>query len=108
MRLRCSLLALALAACGSDTDSQCTSAMTYQTVGAPYLASWCTGCHSADLPASMRRLAPTSVNLDNVDDVRALRDRVTTVIGTGQMPPEGGPSADEKQLMLTWLGCGAP
>ncbi len=107
MRLPSSLLVLVLAACGTDADTQCATT-SYSTVGEPYIASWCRGCHSADLPASMRQLAPAGVNFDTLADVRAQLASIQTSIANGTMPPEGGPSAQDTALMMTWLTCGAP
>lgn len=108
MRLPCSVLAVALAACGTDSDSTCTSAITYSTVGQPYMESWCNGCHSADLPPNMRQLAPANVNFDTLDEIRGQLLPIQMTIQTGTMPPEGGPNAQDQMLVLQWLGCGAP
>ncbi len=108
MRSRSSLLLLAIvAACGTDADTQC-AATSYSTVGEPYLASWCRGCHSVDLPPGMRQAAPVGVNFDTLADVRAQLLPLQTSIANGTMPPEGGPSAEETAMMMTWLTCGAP
>jgi hypothetical protein len=113
MHSRSSLLALALvlaSACGTDSHTTTCQAsyLTYDNFGEPYLASWCRGCHSSDLPANMRQLALADINFNTLADVRAQLGPMQSVIATGAMPPEGGPSADEQQLMMQWLSCGAP
>jgi uncharacterized membrane protein len=103
--------ALALAAvvgCGVDTAQECTeSDLTYATFGAGFMASWCRSCHGA--AQSMRQEAPEAVNFDTLAEVRAQRLRVlqrTSIDRT--MPPAGGPSTAERELLAEWLRCGAP
>ena len=53
--------------------------------------------------------APTDVNFDTLAQVRTRADRIRIRAGTGTtMPPAGGPSADERALLVEWLACGAP
>ena len=110
MRLPCELaLCALLAACGDDVDRQCaTSSATYDTVGKPYIESWCRGCHAADVPITMRQNAPLDVNFDTLADVRTQLVPIATTIENATMPPEGGPSAADNARMLQWLDCGAP
>jgi uncharacterized membrane protein len=109
MRWPCSV-ALAVAACGSDVDPSCrTSTLTYDTFGAPFMASWCNGCHSAALDPGMRQDAPYGINFDTVTEIRAQWLAIAqTTIDLETMPPEGGPSPDERALLGAWLRCGAP
>lgn len=113
-------LGLALAACGTDTGppggddapapTPCeTSHLDYRTFGEPFLLDWCTGCHAAAIPAAMRQMAPIDVNLDTLDSVRRLQDRITARAtgAAATMPPAGGPSAAERALLAEWLACGA-
>lgn len=107
---RVALAALAaLAACGSDIDPACrSSTLDYQTFGAPFVTSWCRGCHSVDAPAGMRQLAPLGMNFDTVDDVRAWSAQiVVSTVDLRTMPPAGGPSDGERALLADWLACGA-
>jgi len=111
MRSRCSAIVLALAAlaaCGDDVDPSCDSTVTYQTVGEPYLANWCLGCHSVDVPPGMRQQAPVGMNFDTVDEVRAQLISLESVTLQQTMPPEGGPADAERTLWMQWLSCGAP
>lgn len=94
------------AACGNDTRVECTdSPLTYQTFGEPFVANWCRGCHSEDLIPTMRQDAPLDVNLDTLDEVRARRKQILEM--GDQMPPNGGPSDEERVLLREWLTCGA-
>ena len=108
MRLLCSLVLLA--ACGDDRTPSCEqSQLTYQTFGAPFMTSWCNGCHSAGLPANMRQLAPIDINFDTLGEIRAQAFTiVNTTTDLRTMPPEGGPSDAERQLLSQWMSCGAP
>jgi len=114
-RRRAGLLSLALcvagpAACGSDTDPACDrSYLRYENFGAPFLVSWCRPCHSAQLPPDLRQDAPLDVNFDTVEDARSWAHRIVLTTGSGgTMPPAGGPSDDERALLVEWLRCGGP
>ena len=108
MRLLCSLLVLA--ACGDDIDAQCASSqLTYQTFGEPFMASWCNGCHSAGLPPNMRQAAPLGVDFDTLDEIRTQAIAIVrTTTDDRTMPPEGGPTDADRQLLASWVRCGAP
>lgn len=98
------------AACGADTDRTCAqSYLRYDNFGAPFIVNWCRACHSADTPPGMRQQAPDDVNFDNLSEIRrwSLQIRLTSGQG-GSMPPAGGPSDDERRMLVEWLGCGAP
>jgi uncharacterized membrane protein len=100
----------ALGGCGTDTDPDCVrSFLRYDNFGAPFMANWCRSCHSAALPADMRQQAPVEINFDSVSDVRQWQtaiERSTTQ--TALMPPAGGPSFAEREMLVEWLRCGAP
>jgi uncharacterized membrane protein len=103
-------LAVAAAGCGNDLDETCaTSYLTYETFGAPFMTSWCRGCHSRNLPEELRQQAPPNVDFDTREDVRRFSHRVRARAGAGRsMPPAGGPSEAERALLVEWLRCGAP
>ena len=83
--------------------------MTYETFGAPFVLDWCRGCHSAQLHPSMRQDAPLSVNFDSLVEVRTHAARIRELAGaTAQMPPRGGPSPEERDLLVEWIDCGTP
>lgn len=115
------VLLVALAACGNDSqarpdafdDRRCeTTFVDYATFGRPFLLDWCTGCHSSSLPPLMRQGSPPDVNFD--DHAAALRwgerIRARAVVGEDgeapTMPPAGGPSEEERQLLAEWVDCG--
>lgn len=98
--------------CGHDTVLQCDqSFLRYDNFGALFMANWCNACHSAQLPPDMRQEAPPDVNFDTLDEIRAQSRSIKLTSGDGQtatMPPAGGPSADERAMLVEWLHCGAP
>jgi uncharacterized membrane protein len=105
------LSALVAAGCGVDTEPPpCPETLvTYETFGAPFLISWCRGCHSSELTGAMRQRAPSGVNFNTVEDARDHAARIAVRAGPGgTMPPVGGPSPDERMLLVEWIGCGAP
>ena len=116
---------LVLAACGAEDpepapvsgfttvwERPCPedSIVTWQTFGAAFVRTWCTSCHSADLPEGMRRDAPLDVNLDTAGGVRRNLERVWSQAADGNavMPPLGGPDRAERERLGEWLACGAP
>lgn len=107
-------IAIALLGAGceekAELSEECAqSGLTYQTFGEAFLVSWCRGCHSRELPEDMRQMAPLDVNFNTLDDVRDRRGRVGFLVSEARtMPPAGGPSMEERALMMEWLSCGAP
>ncbi|MBK7535228.1 MAG: hypothetical protein IPI49_07600 [Myxococcales bacterium] len=87
-----------------------TSYLTYQTFGAPFLTTWCRGCHASALPLDMRQGSPPQINFDDAEAARSQRARILarSVGEAPTMPPAGGPSAAERALLEEWLRCGAP
>jgi uncharacterized membrane protein len=100
----------ALSACGDDTDVQCgPSFLRYDNFGSPFIVNWCRSCHSVDLPPDMRQDAPDDINFDTLDEIRAWSFQIKLTTGEGDtMPPAGGPSANERAMLVEWLRCGAP
>lgn len=99
-----------LGACGNDSNPECeASFLRYGNFGSPFLANWCRACHSATLPPDMRQQAPDDVNFDTLEEIRAWSIRIDRTAGAGAtMPPAGGPSAAEREMLTEWLRCGAP
>ena len=86
--------------------------LTWKSVGAPFVQTWCVGCHSVAVKGDDRNDAPNSVNFDTRDLVAAQAELIDFVFeGKGPtMPPKGepAPSAKEVETFLLWLDCGAP
>jgi uncharacterized membrane protein len=81
--------------------------LDWDSVGAPFVYTYCTGCHSAT--TADRGGAPVTVDLDTYEGVVGWLDRVRVRAVTLQnMPPTGGPPDDELAVFGDWLRCGAP
>ena len=121
MRSWLSIALLVVAACGNDVgvppdqpdpptdpDACETSYLSYGNFGAPFVTTWCRGCHASGIPAGMRQKAPIDVNFDTEADVLAQAERIRAR-ATGAkpgMPPAGGPTAEERALLAEWIDCG--
>ena len=84
--------------------------LSWENFGDPFFRNWCTGCHASTLPEDDRRDAPIDVNFDSLDSVRGKLDHIWLLAADGNrtMPPAGGPSHAERELLGEWLACGAP
>jgi hypothetical protein len=108
--------AAVIAACSDPVEQSSTAALcgssqdlTYENFAGPFFLSWCTGCHSSDLPEGARQKAPLGINFDSLDDIRKHREIILArAVNRTDMPPAGGPSQEERALLGEWLGCGAP
>lgn len=105
---------LLLGGCGSSaTVSSCPTGgtqLTYQNFGKGFMEQYCTRCHSTALTGSARQKAPTDVNVDTVEGVRASAGEIEhETVSRGSMPPNGTmPTSTERQQLSEWLACGAP
>ena len=117
MRANLTIIAFSLWACGNGTSSESlsgsdpceTTTATYETVGAPFLSTWCTPCHHSDLEGDERAGATVTVNLETYDLAIMHLDRIEArALGAAPtMPPAGGPSSDDLERFAFWLECGA-
>lgn len=102
------------AASSSDTgvsgDTCETQPWSWQNTGEPFMRTWCTQCHHRDLPAEQRQGAPADVNLETYDDFQAWSERIEARVWTdaAPMPPAGGPTEEELEILAEWMDCGAP
>ena len=95
-----------------DTSS-CEDVYTWTTVGAPFVTTWCTPCHSPELlDTADRQGAPLNVVIDSPQTVRQWASVIALVIRSEdedvRMPPAGGPTEEELLAFEEWLDCGAP
>ncbi len=92
-----------------DTDIECSDLVTYETVGEPFLLTWCTPCHSSTLSEEERQEAPLELNFDTYAGTFAELEEIFEEAVEGEdMPPAGGPTPEERQLFGEWIVCGAP
>lgn len=97
---------------GSLDERPCPedSALSLEDFGAPFMLTYCTGCHHSALAADERAGAPLGLDFDTLAGVRAHADRIWARSGdqNDTMPPVGPPPADARARLGEWLACGAP
>ena len=93
-----------------EEDESCSDHITYQTVGKPFMTTWCTPCHNSNLPEEERAGAYTYADFDDYEQVLSHSDRILARIQdvAYPMPPTGGIPEDTLERMVTWLECGMP
>ena len=106
------LALLGLAGCAPEAEDTAGCAhdppLTWENFGHAIVTRHCLGCHSALLPEERREGAPAGVDFDTYGDVLAWAERIEAR-STGEgasMPPGGGPTAPERELLAEWLSCG--
>ena len=94
----------------AEVDECAEMVWTYENVGAPFMTTWCTACHSSDLDSQYRAGAPDTVNLDTLEDVRQWNERILARVFNqdSPMPPAGLPAEEDLLRLEEWLLCGAP
>ena len=102
----------------ADSGAACGAELSWDLVGAPFMYTWCTMCHSPlledpDTGSDLNRQgAPEYLNLTLYDDVvpylALIEARVFPAEGVLPMPPAGGPTEEELAHFQAWLDCGAP
>jgi uncharacterized membrane protein len=104
----------ALGCSGSNaTDSTCPPAtdLSYETFAQPFMENYCTGCHSSTLTGSARSGAPAGYNFDTLEGIRLRAQAIDETAAAGPsavntyMPPNGGPSEEERRKLGQWLAC---
>ncbi|MBL8973019.1 MAG: hypothetical protein JNK56_20700 [Myxococcales bacterium] len=86
------------------------SILSSENFGAPFMLTYCNGCHSKGLAADERADAPLGMNFDTLADVRTHAPRIwlRAADHNASMPPYGAPAQDERTRLGEWLACGAP
>jgi uncharacterized membrane protein len=99
-------------AAGSEATSKasCEGApiVTWDNFGAGFLNENCDSCHASTVTDAARNDAPEAVSFDTKEEVWVWAEDILRM-ATGeqpQMPPEGGPSDDDRVRLFWWLGCG--
>ena len=84
-----------------------TPPLTWANFGQGWMDKHCVGCHSSLLREDQRNGAPVGVDLDTWEDAVLWGDRIAarSVGDDADMPPGGGPSAEERRLLEEWLEC---
>lgn len=92
---------------GLDCDARATP-VDYGSFGQGFLDAYCVACHSSQMAGSDRLGAPEDVNLDTFSDAQLWADRIwarTAEPEVVTMPPGGGPTDDDLDLLREWLVC---
>ena len=91
-------------------DDLCSEHINYQTVGKPFLTTWCTPCHNSNLPEGERAGAYTYANFDDYEQAQSHSSRILARIQDTAypMPPAGGVPDDVLARMIGWIECGMP
>lgn len=106
-------LLLAPACAEEEGDPLCDREvpLTYESWGMSFMDTHCNGCHSSITSPAQRRGAPPGVDLDTYGGVlqwvERIDDRVILAAEEerSQMPPGGGPTAEELDMLHEWLQC---
>lgn len=102
---------------GPSTGTTCppTSTLTYANFGQPFMADYCTRCHSSTLSGAARMGATAFHDFDTQLGVQQVGDHVDQTAGSGPdatntaMPPNGAkPTLAEREMLAEWVACGAP
>jgi len=111
---------LLLSGCGGgkETGTLCPTGgttLTYQNFGQTFMGTYCLRCHNEALTGSARKDAPSDVNFNTLEQVRAEASEIDEQAGAGtdvtneEMPPDGEqPSVEDRRKLAEWLACGAP
>jgi uncharacterized membrane protein len=103
---------------GTATGATCPttgSTLNYQNFGQGFMTAYCTRCHSSALTGASRQSAPSGLDFDTVNGVRANRDLIDLHAAAGPdavnsaMPPSAPTPTDaDRRRLGEWLACGAP
>ena len=87
-----------------DTSACADPAPTWDTWGDAFFAQWCDSCHASTSPN--RYGAPEGVAFDSQEEALAWADRIEArVLVEATMPPGGGLTDEELDLLAAWLQC---
>jgi mono/diheme cytochrome c family protein len=79
--------------------------LTYQSFGQAFFTTHCTSCHAAASGMAGASSFPFETQAQIQAEIDDIYERAG---GTNQnMPPNGGPTPDERQQLAEWLSCGA-
>ena len=89
----------------------CNDAVTWDSWAHGFFLNWCTSCHSSALVTEEeRQKAPLAMNYDTYAGVVKSADKILYRAVTAEpkylMPPIGGPSDEEGEVLRLWIECG--
>ena len=115
--------ALVLASCSDEekesgegvaTGATCPSGftLTYENFAQPFMATYCTRCHSSILSGNARNGAPLGHDFDTENGILVVAGHVDEFAAAGPngvntaRPPDGAkPSEAERRQLGEWLAC---
>lgn len=86
-----------------DTATSDCAAVSYTNVGEPFMTQYCIGCHGT--MSANRQGAPNDVTLDSLENIEEHIEAIRGEIVLGDMPPSGGVTPENIELMVQWLDC---
>ncbi len=91
--------------CGGTGDLECETAVTYESFGQGFLEESCQPCHSSS--SANRYGAPEAIFFDTREVVFEQLDEIyrVTLSEAADMPPSGGITELDRELLELWLGC---
>jgi hypothetical protein len=95
----------------ADRPCPADDALSYESFGATFFATYCEPCHSSRNTGDARHGAPPGVTFDDLTSIRAGRTAIWNMAGdqNARMPPVGlKPSMSARMQLGAWLACGAP
>jgi len=99
---------------GTPTGSTCppSSTVTYEKDIAPFMATYCTRCHSSQLTGAARNGAPVAHDFDTEAGILLVSQHVDENAAAGPdavntvMPPDGlKPSEADRRKLGEWIAC---
>ena len=103
------MILLFLLACTKTEDVSCECSTAQEQDAQALIHTYCTACHSSSLAENLRYGAPMAVDLDTMAGVHQWRERsAVRVWESKDMPPGGGISDEDRELLHQWFSCGAP
>ena len=86
----------------------CDENLNWNSVGAPFFLTYCSGCHGSALPEEFRQGAPLNIILDSFENVLPLAVAIQVVLTPElglDMPPAGELEPGEVASVIQWLSC---
>jgi hypothetical protein len=83
---------------------------TWTTFAGPFLATWCTRCHSTTLTVESRTGAPPGYDWDVEATAREHLTEIRNAVGVQNYMPfnDPKPTCDERERLVRWIDADAP
>lgn len=91
--------------CGADLGECPADSAAQQAQGLEILTTRCMNCHSSQVQGSARLGAPEDLNFDDSGTVSDEAGEMWGEVEEGAMPPGGGLSEADRELLRIYLAC---